>query len=39
MLNFWKFFIDCLKNLEQGFIEIQEYDNDIVLKKETSLGP
>ena len=32
-LNLWKFFTDVVQNLAQRFIRIQEYNNDIVLKK------
>ena len=33
ILNLRKFFTDCFQNLAQRFIGIQEYVNDIVLKK------
>ena len=39
-INLWKFFTDFFQNLAQGFIGIQEYVNDIVLKtKERSFDP
>ena len=39
ILNLRKFFTDCFQNLAQRFIGIQEYVNDIVLKKESSWCP